>query len=362
MQGVIPGGQSFVLSPPAGPTFSWNTNVARGTSIMFLMIDALGRQGGSSDVKTVGSSDDSSCLNSQSPSSTSAAPSSTTGSTVPTNTASSTPGPTTAAGGTPIGAIAGTVIGALLFLAVVISLTLFFLKKRRDSSVNRGNFRVKSTREHDNVDLTLDPNSQPLGHSYPFSSSSSAALAAASNPYPYHNPHPHDVNPFSDIHSPSITNDQLHPFQFQSSMPPSPYQRFSSTPSQFSPPARYQPSLYTSNASEAAVDPFNPMPSAEIDPYPLHSPGQSTSRGSMSTAQRKAAMAGLSSYKPSRFILHTDVDDEIPQVDEHGVVELPPQYSETRRALTVSNPSGPDASSRESPRPVSEYGSFYPPA
>ncbi len=53
----------------------------------------------------------------------------------------------------------------------------------------------------------------------------------------------------------------------------------------------------------------------------------------MTSAQRKAAMAG-SSYTPSRFILHTDADDvPLPPPNEDGVVELPPQYSGSGKRL-----------------------------
>ena len=45
-----------------------------------------------------------------------------------------------------------------------------------------------------------------------------------------------------------------------------------------------------------------------------------------SSGRRKAAMAGMSSYQPTRFIVHTDAEDNVPEV-EPDVVELPPQYS-----------------------------------
>lgn len=87
------------------------------------------------------------------------------------------------------------------------------------------------------------------------------------------------------------------------------------------------------------VDPFDPYalsdpsPSAAIEPFSLYNSDQSTSRDSMSTTQRKAAMAGVTSYKPSRFIVHTDVEDDLPPPNEDGIVELPPQYSERRGPL-----------------------------
>jgi hypothetical protein len=62
----------------------------------------------------------------------------------------------------------------------------------------------------------------------------------------------------------------------------------------------------------------------------------------MSTAQRKAAMAGVSAYKPSRFIVHTDVEDELPPPNQDGVVELPPQYSERRGPLATTGSTSRD--------------------
>jgi hypothetical protein len=40
--------------------------------------------------------------------------------------------------------------------------------------------------------------------------------------------------------------------------------------------------------------------------------------------------AGQTTYQPpTQFIVHTDADDVVPDVN--GLVELPPQYSEHRR-------------------------------
>lgn len=50
-QGLIPLGEAFELDPPNGPiNFDWTANVANGTSLAFLMTDALDRQGGSSSL------------------------------------------------------------------------------------------------------------------------------------------------------------------------------------------------------------------------------------------------------------------------------------------------------------------------
>ncbi|KAL4266988.1 hypothetical protein AB1N83_001178 [Pleurotus pulmonarius] len=62
--GAIPGGQSFVLHPPEGPSYNWTANVAAGTPIIFTMIDSLGRNGGTADIRLVRITNDTSrsCL------------------------------------------------------------------------------------------------------------------------------------------------------------------------------------------------------------------------------------------------------------------------------------------------------------
>jgi len=44
--------------------------------------------------------------------------------------------------------------------------------------------------------------------------------------------------------------------------------------------------------------------------------------------RQKAAMAGMSPYKPTRFIVHTDVEEVEPAVED--VFEVPPQYTDRR--------------------------------
>lgn len=62
--------------------------------------------------------------------------------------------------------------------------------------------------------------------------------------------------------------------------------------------------------------------------------------GELSQAGRqKAAMAGVSAYRPSRFILHTDVEETLP-IEEMDIVELPPQYTDRRQTLAdIKQPS-----------------------
>lgn len=44
-------------------------------------------------------------------------------------------------------------------------------------------------------------------------------------------------------------------------------------------------------------------------------------------------MARMTSHQPTRFIVHTDAEDHVPEA-EVEVVELPPQYSERRASGT----------------------------
>ena len=45
-QGFIPGGNTFQLKPPTGPTsFDWKANLDAGTSVVFSMTDSQGRNG-----------------------------------------------------------------------------------------------------------------------------------------------------------------------------------------------------------------------------------------------------------------------------------------------------------------------------
>ncbi|TFK41233.1 hypothetical protein BDQ12DRAFT_431045 [Crucibulum laeve] len=427
IMGIIPSGTPFVLNPPQGSnSFSWIANVAHGTSIIFMMIDAAGRQGGSSDIKTVGISDDSTCLNALSPSSTSAAPSSTSPSTSQTPSTTSTGSSSAASetfsspsqGGVSIAAIAGTVIGALLFLAVIITLGLFFLRKKRDArnpNAGGGVFQGGGNRLQSELDLTYNPGrSGGHGHSYTLSAGGTAALAASAYPNTPNSNQPYDANPFLDSppptqYAPSIQYpppSQYPPSQYPPSQyPPSQYPPSQYPPSTQHPPSQYpqsqyaasqyEPSEYAASAyapsqyapssqypqnaaypsrgpyhlppSERDSDPFTDasppiLPRHETEPFDLRTADQSSSSDNMTTAQRKAAMAGVSVYKPSRFILHTDVEDAVPTPAEDEIVELPPQYSERRGPLgniLLSVPGASSPPSQTQPPPLT-FGSHYP--
>jgi len=121
------------------------------------------------------------------------------------------------------------------------------------------------------------------------------------------------------------------PFMSASTTPNSSRLNFSSSPQ---PPAHYQPYGMASRLPDS-VNPFNHAPSTapssvhspDVDPFMDRAPGPS---GSMTPGQRKSAMSGFTGYASSRYVLHTDAEDEDLPPNEEGVVELPPQYSATR--------------------------------
>ncbi|KAF4605149.1 hypothetical protein EYR40_003932 [Pleurotus pulmonarius] len=369
--GIVPGGTAVILRPQAGLTsFDWTASVRSGTSMIFMMIDAAGRQGGASDVKLVGITDDATCLNANSPASTTTTATSTSSSVASTpatrkpasaTKTSAAPTATTSAasapaeGGFSIAAIAGTVIGALIFLAVAVTLGLFLLRRSRFASGGPG--RRQSQRLQSQIDLTdANPTYHPYRDNHTPGSSPFLPSDAQYAPTPYTLSQPQQSQP----HLYGSQADIPHSFGHQSQAgyvpsPPNPYTQ---------PP--YQPP-YTDYSQPGTPDIYRqPVPgvvpgaggavgvagvAAGAAIYG-HRPGlpslsltegtsaEQSSRQSMASttptaAQRKAAMAGESNYKPpSRFILHTDIEDDLPPPNDDGVVELPPQYTERRMPVT----------------------------
>lgn len=116
--------QTFILSPPQGNSYSWITNVAAGTNIVFIMTDSQGRQGGSTDFYTVSASDDSSCINSDSPGSTAQSTAASTA--TATATPSSAPSSSTNNGAV----IGASIAGGAVLLVIIASLLWFFLQRK----------------------------------------------------------------------------------------------------------------------------------------------------------------------------------------------------------------------------------------
>ncbi|KAJ3506021.1 hypothetical protein NLJ89_g7106 [Agrocybe chaxingu] len=336
---IVPGGTAINMAAPRGPTFfQWTANAARGTSFIFFMVDSLGRQGGSSDIRVVGFSDDSSCLNGLSPSSTILA-TSTTAAPSSTNSSPAATTSTASGNGISIAAVAGTVIGALLFLAVFITLGLFFLKRRHEKKhppIPPNTYKRHSHRMDSQAELTTPYTVQPPESSYLYAPSRTNDNPFLDSPLP------------SSQHMPPSTYNQS-VFSQPSMYPPSDYQTFrpyADADPEDRPSQTYPPTRHNYNASNpSAVDPFNTsapplLPSAAPDRQQLRLVSHSSSSSS-SGAQRKAAMAGVTPYTPSRFVVHTDADDILPPPNEEGVIELPPQYTERRNPAPGPNAGHP---------------------
>ncbi|KAG2159791.1 uncharacterized protein EDB93DRAFT_1074314 [Suillus bovinus] len=295
---LIPGGESLILHPPIGPSYTWVADVSAGTNLVFVMTDSQGRQGGSSDLETVALSNNATCLSSNSPSSTASVPSSTTASTsavVSPTSDQSTPSSSNTV------TIASAAIGCVVALAALISLGMFLLRKRRAS---RSPYVMSSSNRHSRrlPSMDLDHEGNRYGHvppiyPFPYQADSVSRLAPPIHPTAQ-----------SHLTSPSTGNFAL------------------SDP--------HIPSNQTQHSRQISAP----------DSFAGYGDGGTSMT---STGRRKAAMAGQTAYKPStRFILHTDVEDVLP--NEDGVVELPPQYSEHRQPLATQPGSVPRPISSQS--------------
>ncbi|KAH9858091.1 hypothetical protein C2E23DRAFT_719321 [Lenzites betulinus] len=334
IQGVVPGGSTFILNPPKGPTsYDWITDIAAGSTVAFIATDAEGRQGGCSQLYLVGMSDDATCLTKTSPASATNAPSATSSSPSPTSSgisasssATSTAVPDDGSSSkTNGGTIAAAIIGCIVAAIVVGTLIWFYLRRHRGTSVLTG--RVFGRFHHKKeVDLVHDPSLPP---------------PAAVNPYPLYHPHGSSQLDIS-VTTPNSTIDLLdgpsrgateNPFGSGSVYTPTsavfPQRRISTATSHLLSPADHRGSVHEGSVHGSA--------------YGRPEEGSSMSRDQTITSgmRRKAAAAGISPYAPSaRFILHTDLEDELPPPPEDEVIELPPQYTERRRP----GPSNPGAS------------------
>ncbi|KAF8309765.1 hypothetical protein DL93DRAFT_2158216 [Clavulina sp. PMI_390] len=134
VHGLIPEGTTFDITIPssASNSYSWNADVALGTTVMFVPEDNTGKFGTNSDFLGVGSSSSSSCLNSTSPGTTSSSsPSSQTSGASHTTTGSG--GATTSAhsgNGTNVGTLSGIVVGVIMGV-ILTALAIFCFMHRR---------------------------------------------------------------------------------------------------------------------------------------------------------------------------------------------------------------------------------------
>ncbi|KAG8691924.1 hypothetical protein FRC11_004853 [Ceratobasidium sp. 423] len=309
--GLIPLGKTFVLNAPLGNSYTWNANVASGTNIVFIVTDAQGRQGGSSDLYTVTASDDTSCLNSDSPGSTAqsgtSTPTSTSGA-----TATSTPSTTPTSQNSNAAVIGSSIAGGAVFLAAIASLVWFFLfrnKKRRSDEeddsmrgINAGKRRGRS------VDLLPDDRS---------------AHSAAGTVLRYPLPSPHTGDPLNE--------------RGRSVYEPEPY---------VLPPPPPDARSYFSGSSTHYEDELGELSELGLgEPVHRRVMSTSTSTSGMSKAQMAAAASASGSTRshgPQRFILHTDAGE----LEDDDVVELPPMYTQVQPRKT---PHAPESTTSAAP-------------
>jgi len=301
-QVVIPGGTGLTMSPASGQlSYPWTVNAARGTSMIFFMTDSQGRQGGSSDLRSVGASDDTSCLDNTSPSTTIGAPSSTQ---TTTGAKPSSPG----APPSPISAasIAGAIIGSVLFLAVAITLALFFLKRMPDKG--------SKTQISPRVDLTDGDTGHHMHHhdssslSYPLPHPPNRRMDSGSSPghfSPSDFKYPASESSFSDSTAPPPPPPALYP--------PQPYHSYS-------PQSQYASANSPTSPSLQDGDKFS------YYTKPTWTPDEHPSEWENSATKPKAAFLGMPSQLPSRYVMHPDAEEPSPY--EGAYIESPPQYFE----------------------------------
>ncbi|KAF7796407.1 hypothetical protein EIP86_007584, partial [Pleurotus ostreatoroseus] len=331
--GAIPGGNSFILNPPKKSTeFDWLADIAGGTQLIFIMTDSKGRQGGSGPIASATITDDSSCLDANSPASVSNFPSETVSATSGASTSSSSGAASSAVpeSSSNTGAIVGGVIGGLFAAFSIGVLAVFFWRRRktgrrggRGGRGGNGGFALpfggSRERRLESVDLdapTASTDGHPTAHviqPYPYMQADTLAATAADGAVSY-------------AMTPSAQNLLMQ--------------------------GRGQDARYDASRFSALhdPDPFSPTAQSTLrqsqhtHQLSSESGGMSTVVGSAgdrrssvsSTARRKAAMAGMPSYKPTRYILHTDLEET--QEEPGDVIELPPQYSERRTPITGLGP------------------------
>ncbi|KAH9937031.1 uncharacterized protein B0H18DRAFT_968837 [Fomitopsis serialis] len=310
--GLVPGGTTFVLNPPKGPTdFEWIADVAAGTGLIFFMADSKGHSGGSTQLDTVGLSGDPSCLTGAYPSSLSVHPSS---------TATSAPASGNTGTSSPTGAIVGAVVGGLVGLGLIAAAVFIYLRRERQKGRygQGGTFPYRGTRpQKDEVDLAGDDVPPP----------------DVVQPYPY-------FHPTGSVHSQgqqSIRGASIGGAQSTVSlMRPMSYAESQG----YAHPDQYGQGVATHSRNTSLMDGAgisrsqtqsqiqsqtrSRTQSQTLSQAPSQAQSQAQSQTFSSASRRKAAMAGIGPYQSAapRFILHTDAED---------VVELP-RNSDDRRA------------------------------
>ncbi|KAH7929313.1 hypothetical protein BV22DRAFT_130605 [Leucogyrophana mollusca] len=277
---LVESGNSFVISPPASSVdrYSWTADVEEGSSIVFVMTDADGRQGGSSNVTVVGASGSTECLSTTSTLSTTP----TTPPQTPTGTATtSSPASTsTSSAGVSMATVAGAVAGSVVASAAVFAAALCCLRKRQTSRLPPDPYAV-----HDS------PPRRRRGFGF-----------GRRSDVPHIQPFPYHASPAS----------QLIPLMHPESAYPSAHN--------INAPAHLRQQSWESYNRDG------------VGAYRDSGVSSTSSLGRV-----KVVVGGTTvphhTREPTRFVRHTDVEDAV--LGENRVVELPPHYSERRRPLAA---------------------------
>ncbi|THG92690.1 hypothetical protein EW026_g8301 [Hermanssonia centrifuga] len=155
-QGVIPGGQSFIVPQGSlttvaeqGLGFNWSPSVRAGTTMVFVASDDRGPGTGGSSTYIVNFGDNG-CLNDQSPSSTAGNPA---GGSYPTSTSGAGIG-NSDTHHTDVGAIVGGVIGGLVGLVSILLIVLFFIRRIASTNPRTAVLSISSTTKKEMESLT----------------------------------------------------------------------------------------------------------------------------------------------------------------------------------------------------------------
>ncbi|RPD81445.1 hypothetical protein L226DRAFT_566214 [Lentinus tigrinus ALCF2SS1-7] len=313
LTGVVPGGSTFVLNVPKGTnSYTWGADVAAGTQLILMMTDAIGKQGGNTDIMVVAQSLNTSCLDNNSPASATNAPSLTSASgTISPTSNNSSPSSSSSASrsdttpsspsrsdtsssrtGTLVAAIVAPVVG----VTVLVVGAFIWCRRRRDRGV-----RVLGSRFQDSgFDLTKDDRDTSVHMGEIVPPTSAVPLLRDRSPGA-------DGATALGNYSPRLPSSASQDYQHGAM-------------------SAYRPSHDSSSQSSGT-----PVPAV------AYARGISTSArsgdDSLSGWRSKAAEANVlvppGHQPPAQFILHTDLEDSIaPPTRE--VIELPPQYSERR--------------------------------
>jgi hypothetical protein len=288
-----------VLNVPDSSTeFVWSAaSVSAGTGIVFVMSDSQNRTGGVSPIKVSSATSDSSCLNSNSPSATLQGTSSTSSIYMSPTSSSSSERASNSSKGSGV-TLAATIAGVLVGLVALVALSLFLFR------------RNKSRRPRGHVDLGGEFSYVPVVSSSAITTGPDGYRDEPSSLLPY------TVDPFPPHNPTNNTHYEL------------PHMESSTTNS-------------------------GPPPEAEVAATVLPSVSSSTASSSVpsSRTRKTDVTASTTRYQPARFIVHTDVEDVEVEPNDNGVIELPPQYNEYRRPLSLGGGSHAPSSSLKSYQP-----------